>query len=122
MVQFIVGRTDHFDYVMLLSLYFLYAAMLMILGQRLRQEMGLPAVATALAAFLLVGAELNTLAGILQHYRWHTFLGPFVTAKISSAVYGNTAQPNHYADYLTLGLISLGMLHVRLSMRTWKAL
>src|SRR5512142_1842141 len=98
MVQFIVGRTDHFDYVMLLSLYFLFAAMLMMLGQRLRQELGLPALATALAAFLLVGAELNTVAGILQHYRWNTFLNAFITAKTSSAVYGNTAQPNHYAD------------------------
>ncbi len=122
MVQFIAGRTDHFDHLMLLSLYFLFAAMLMMLGQRLRQELGLPALATALAAFLLVGAELNTVAGILQHYRWNTFLNAFITAKTSSAVYGNTAQPNHYADYLALGLISLGMLHVRLSMRTWQAL
>jgi O-antigen ligase len=120
MVQFFVGRTDHFDYMMLLALYFLFAALLMMLGQRLRAELGLPALATALAVFLLAGAELNTLAGVLQHYRWNTFLNPFITAKVSYAVYGNTAQPNHYADYITLGLISLGMLYMRLNMRIWQ--
>jgi O-antigen ligase len=121
MVQFFAGRIDHFDHMMLLALYFLFAALLMMLGQRLRIELGLPTVATALAVFLLVGAELNTLAGILQHYRWNTFLSPFVTVKSSSAVYGNTAQPNHYADYLALGLISLGLLYVRQSLRIWQA-
>jgi len=120
MIQFFVGRIDHFDSLMLLVLYFLFAALLIMLGQRLRVELGMPALATALAAFLLAGAELNTLAGILQHYRWHTFLSSLVTAKTAYAVYGNTAQPNHFADYIALGLISLGMLHVRLSMRVWQ--
>ena len=119
MLQFFVGRITHFDSLMLLSLYFLFAALLMMLGQALRAEIGLPTLVTVLAAFLLVGAELNTLAGILQHYRWNTFLNPFVTAKTSSAVYGNTAQPNHYADYLSLGMISLGLLYVQLPMRSW---
>ena len=81
----------------------------------------MPALATALAVFLLAGAELNTLAGILQHYRWNTFLNPVITVKTSYAVYGNTAQPNHYANYITLGLISLGLLYMRFSMRVWQA-
>jgi O-antigen ligase len=120
MLQFFVGRISHFDHLMLLSLYFLFAALLMMLGQALRVELGLPTLVTVLAAFLLVGAELNTLAGVLQHYRWDTFLNPFITAKTSSAVYGNTAQPNHYANYLALGMISLGLLYMRLSMRIWQ--
>ncbi|MBI5007042.1 MAG: O-antigen ligase C-terminal domain-containing protein [Nitrosomonadales bacterium] len=92
----------------------------MMLGQRLRTELGLPAVVTVLAVFLLAGAELNTLAGILQHYRWDTFLNPVITAKTSHAVYGNTAQPNHFANYVALGLISLGLLYMRFSMRVWQ--
>ena len=120
MIQFFVGRITHFDHLMLLSLYFLFSALLMMLGQALRVELGLPALATALAVFLLVGAELNTLAGVLQHYRWNTFLNPFITAKTSMAVYGNTAQPNHYANYLALGMISLGLLYMRFSMRIWQ--
>jgi O-antigen ligase len=122
MIQFFVGRITHFDHLMLLSLYFLFSALLMMLGQALRVELGLPALATALAVFLLVGAELNTLAGVLQHYRWNTFLNPFITAKTSMAVYGNTAQPNHYANYLALGMISLGLLYMRYSMRIWQVI
>lgn len=120
MIQFFVGRIAYFDHLMMLSLYFLFAALLMMLGRTLRVELGLPTLATVLAAFLLIGAELNTLAGVLQHYRWNTFLNPVVTAKTGYAVYGNTAQPNHYANYLALGMISLGLLYMRLSMRIWQ--
>ena len=120
MLQFLVNRITYFDHVMLLVLYFLFAALLVMLGQRLRVELGLPAAATILAVFLLCGAELNTLAGILQHFRWNTFLNPFIVMKTSNAIYGNTAQPNHFADYLALGMVSLGLLHVRWSMRIWQ--
>lgn len=120
MIQFLMQRLTHMDHVMLLAQYFLYAALLIMLGQRLRAELGLPFAATVLAVFLLAGAELNTLAGILQHFRWNTFLNPVITMKTSAAVYGNTAQPNHYADYLALGMISLGLLYMRLSMRAWQ--
>ncbi|MEO6421510.1 MAG: O-antigen ligase family protein, partial [Candidatus Nitrotoga sp.] len=111
-MQFVLGRVSYFDHILLLSLYLLWAALLMMLGRRLCEELGLPALATTLAIFLLVGAELNALAGILQHYSWHTFLDVVVTAKVSVAVYGNVAQPNHFANYITLGLISLGLLHM----------
>jgi len=117
LLQFIAGQVGHFDQVLLLSLYFLFAALLMLLGQHLRSELGLPRVALVLAACLLVGAELNTLAGILQHYRWHTFLDGLITGKVSAAVFGNIAQPNHYANYIALGLCSLGLLHTRFGWR-----
>jgi O-antigen ligase len=121
MVQYFVGRISYFDHLMLLVLYFLFAALLMMLGHRLRTELGLPALVTALAVFLLIGAELNAVSGILQQYRWNTFLNPFITAKTSASVYGNTAQPNHFANYITLGLISLGLLYVRMSKQSWLA-
>jgi O-antigen ligase len=120
-IQFLLGSIPQFDHVMLLGLYFLFAILLIMLGHRLQAELGLPVLVTALAIFLLAGAELNMLAGLLQHYRWNTFLNPFVTAKTSYAVYGNTAQPNHYADYISLGLVSLGLLYMRFSLRAWQA-
>ncbi|MDP2760018.1 MAG: Wzy polymerase domain-containing protein [Sideroxyarcus sp.] len=119
LLQFMFGQVEHFDQVLLLSLYFLFAALLMLLGQHLRAELGLPCMTTVLAAFLLLGAELSTLAGILQHYRWHTFLDGFITVKVSAAVFGNIAQPNHFANYIALGLISLGLLHTRFVGRAW---
>jgi VanZ family protein len=50
------------------------------------------------------------LIGVLQHFHWHTPLDAVVVMQISSGVYGNLAQPNHFANYIALGLISLGLL------------
>ncbi len=63
---------------------------------------------------------MQAVLGVLQHYRGHTFLDSVLTVKISSAVYGNIAQPNHYANYLVLGLISLGLLYKHWSLRAWQ--
>lgn len=118
-VQFFLGKIAYFGQALLYALYLLWAALLIMLGRQLREQLGLAAVSTALAVFLLVGAELSALAGVLQHYRWHTFLDPVVTVKNSAAVYGNIAQPNHFADYLVLGLASLGLLYARGTLRAW---
>lgn len=119
MVQFLIGRVSHFDHLLLLSLYFLFAALLMMLGRRLREELGLSFVVTVLAAILLAGAELNALAGFLQHYRWDTIFNSVVTVKTTGAVYGNTAQPNHFANFIALGLLSLGLLYAKRILRSW---
>ncbi len=119
LVQFMLDLVIHFDHVLMLSLYLLFAALLMMLGQHLREQIGMPRLATVLAICLLVGAELNTLAGVLQHYRWDTFLNSVVTVKTSAAVYGNVAQPNHFAHYVALGLFSLGLLQHRFGWRIW---
>jgi O-antigen ligase len=120
LVQYMIGRVIHFDHVLMLSLYMLFAMLLMVLGQHLRAVLGLPRVAVVLAASLVVGAELNTLVGVLQHYRFDTFLNSVVTVKTAGAVYGNIAQPNHFADYIALGLLSLGLLQCRLGLRVWQ--
>ncbi|HEY5994318.1 MAG TPA: Wzy polymerase domain-containing protein [Gallionellaceae bacterium] len=120
-LQFLLGKVVYFGQMLLYTLYLMWAALLILLGARLREVLGLPLVATVLAAFLLVGAELNAFAGLHQHYHWHTFLEPFITVKVSAAVFGNVAQPNHYADYLVLGLASLGLLYARGALRAWQA-
>lgn len=118
LLQYLLGRVIYFDQSLLYALYMLWAALLMMLGRALKEKLGLPLLATVLAIFLLVGTELSALAGILQHYRWHTFLDSVVTSKNSVAVYGNMAQPNHYANYISMGLVSLGLLRVHL--RSWQ--
>lgn len=119
LLQYVLGKTPYFDQTLLYALYMLWAALLMLLGHALREKFGLPAMATLLAAFLLLGTELGALAGILQHYRWHTFLDAVITSKNGIAVYGNMAQPNHYANYIAMGLVSLGLL--RQHLRSWQA-
>jgi len=121
-VQFAMGKVAYFSYTLLTSLYLMWAALLIMLGHRLREEFGLPVLATALAAFLLLGVELNAVAGVIQYYRWHTLFDSVVSANVSGAVFGNMAQPNHYGNYVTLGLISLGLLRLRWQLHTWLVL
>lgn len=118
LLQYLLGKIPYFDQPLLFALYMLWVALLMMLGRALREQLGMAVMASALAAFLLAGAELGALAGILQHYRWQTFLDGVITHKNGIAVYGNLAQPNHYANYITLGLISLGLL--RAYLRSWQ--
>ena len=117
LLQYVAGKTTYFDQTLLFALYMLWATLLLMLGHALRKKFGLGVMVTVLAAFMLLGTELGALAGILQHYRWHTFLDTVITAKNGMAVYGNMAQPNHYANYIAMGLVSLGLL--RLQLRSW---
>ncbi len=110
LVQFALHKIAYIDQGLLYILYLLFAALLMLLGARLRTRFGMARLAAVLAVFLLVGAELSALIGVLQHYRWHTPLDAVIVVKTSSAVFGNLAQPNHYANYIALGLVSLGLL------------
>lgn len=120
LMQFALGKVAYPGQALLITLYLLWAALLIMLGHRLREQLGLPVLATTLAAFLLLGAELNALIGVLQYYRWNTFLNTVVDVKTSTYVYGNLAQPNHFANYIALGLISLGLLRVHWRMRIWQ--
>ncbi len=110
LLQWGLGKVAYFDQALLYVLYLLFAALLMLLGARLRECLGMAELAQVLAIFLLTGAELSALIGVLQHYQWHTPLDPVIAMKISSSVYGNIAQPNHFANYIALGMISLGLL------------
>lgn len=119
LIQLAQGKLGYVGQARLLAEYLLWVALLMWLGLRLRQQLGLAALITALAGFCLLGAELNALAGIIQHYHWHTVLDRFVTNKVAVAVYGNLAQPNHYADQMALGLVSLGLLAATRKLPAW---
>lgn len=110
LLQVSLGKMAYFDQALLYILYLLFACLLMLLGARLRACLGIEKLSIALAFFLLIGAELSAIIGVLQHYQWHTPLDAVVVMQTSSSIYGNLAQPNHYADYIALGSISLGLL------------
>ncbi|HXU92146.1 MAG TPA: Wzy polymerase domain-containing protein [Gallionella sp.] len=110
LLQSALGKVAYFDQALLYVLYLLFASMLMLLGARLRECFGMDRLALVLAICLLVGAEASALIGVLQHFRWHTPLDAVVVVKVSAGVYGNVAQPNHFANYIALGLVSLGLL------------
>lgn len=110
LLQLALGKIAYFDQALLYILYLLFAALMMWLGARLRDCFGVEKLTTVLAFALLAGAELSALIGVLQHYQWHTPLDAVIVMQISPSVYGNLAQPNHFADYTALGLASLGLL------------
>lgn len=120
LLQAALGLMPYLGTALLAAEYLLWAALLTLLGRQLREELGLPTVAVALAAFLLAGAEAGALVGVLQHFSWHTFLDTVITARTSGVVFGNMGQPNHYADYTTLGLVSLGLLSVQGRTPPWQ--
>jgi O-antigen ligase len=110
LLQWVWGKIAYFDQALLYVMYLLFAALLMLLGARLRDCFGLLKLSQVLALALLIGAELNALVGVLQHYSWHTPFDSVIAMKMSAVVYGNIAQPNHFANYIALGMISLGFL------------
>jgi len=119
-LQFAFGKIGYYSQTLLVALYLMWAALLTMLGQHLREELSLPVVATVLASFLLLGAELNTFVGVLQHFRLSTFLDHVVLVHPNGGgIYGNMGQQNHYSNYISLGLISLGLLHTRWQLRGW---
>jgi O-antigen ligase len=111
LLQLALGKMVYFDQALLYSLYLLFAALLMMLGAWLRDIFGFARLAQVLAIALLIGAEISAAIGVLQHFRWSTPFDSVIVAKVSVGVFGNLAQPNHFADYIALGLASLGLLH-----------
>lgn len=107
LLQFALGEIAYPEQVLLAMLYLLWAAFLILLGNILRREIGLETISTMLAWFLVAGGVLSAIVALLQHYQFHTFLDPLIAVKTSNAVYGNLAQPNHFADYTCLALASL---------------
>lgn len=106
-IQVFAGMQPYFEQTLLVLLYFLWAAMLMMAARHLKERLGLPLVALTLSIFFISGAEIEALIGIIQYFGWHTALDPYIIPRMMAQVYGNIAQPNHYADYLTLGLVCL---------------
>ncbi|MEN3111350.1 Wzy polymerase domain-containing protein [Uliginosibacterium paludis] len=63
------------------------------------------------ACGLLLGALLQSLAGVIQLMGWNP--GGLVMQKLYLQAFGNIGQANHYGDLVFLGLASLCFLHGR---------
>jgi len=108
---------------LLAALYVLYAALMIWLGAQLTAAFGIERVAAVLAAFLLVGALANSLAGVIQFYGRPRLLEDVIAElRGSGRAYGNIAQANLYANYLALGEGALLFLWSRARVRTAYAL
>lgn len=100
---------------MLGALYVIWAALLVWLGRVLAKSCGMEELVVWLAAMLLLGGLLNAAAAVLQFYGIESLFGPLVASlgAVQRGAYGNFGQNNHFADYVTLALISALYLHVK---------
>jgi O-antigen ligase len=104
------------------ALYVVWAAWLIWLGRVLAKSCGTELLALWLAAMLVLGGLLNAAAAFLQFYSPYSLLGPLVASlgATKGGAFGNFGQTNHFADYVTLALISVLYLRIkaRLSLPT----
>ncbi len=104
------------------ALYVIWAAWLVWLGRVLAKSCGMHALAVWLAAMLVLGGLLNAGAAVLQFYAIDSLLGPVIASlgATTGGAYGNFGQNNHFADYVTLALISVLYLQIKRQL-SWHA-
>ena len=118
----VIGGHAYSQLPLLAALYVLYAVLMIWLGAQLTAALGIERVALVLAAFLLIGALANSLAGVTQFYGRPRLFEDVIAELHSSRAHGNIAQANLYANYLALGEGALLFLWVRAHVRTGYAL
>jgi O-antigen ligase len=109
----VAGQPAYLQGPLLWAIYALFAGLLIALGHDLAAHLGRERVCDALAAFLLAGASLNAVAGILQVMGIPRQIDDFVSYLHGARAIGNIGQANLYANYLALGQASLAYLIVR---------
>ncbi len=115
-IQFATGGKVLFESIVLLSLYLVWAFVLMLALCRIESALGRDAVADALAWSLLAGSLLEAATGALQ--QWAPWIGmPYIFPR-GGSVTGNLAQANNFADYLWLGIASAFHLQGRSKLGT----
>ena len=104
------------------ALYVIWAAWLVWLGRVLAKSCSMEEVAVWLAAMLVLGGLLNAAAALLQFYNIDSLLRALVASlgPTQRGAYGNFGQNNHFADYLTLALLSTLYLQFKARLR-WGA-
>ena len=100
---------------MLGALYVIWAAWLVWLGRVLAKSCGMETLVVWLAAMLVLGGLLNSAAAHIQFYGMESWFGSLVASlgPFQRGAYGNFGQNNHFADYVTLALISALYLQIK---------
>lgn len=112
LVQLMLNRLPFPRVGMLYAAYLIWAGLLMILGRRLADTLGLGRLGDVLACGFALGAFLSATVAVVQ---WLGFAAglPWVFPRTGSGVYGNLGQANHFAHYSWLGIASLFYLRER---------
>lgn len=117
LLQFAAGRVAFPHIGLLYAIYLLWAALLMMLGRRLAETVGLARLADVFAGGLAAGALIGAAIALLQWLGWSG--GGWVFPKLGGSVYANLGQANHHAHYSWLGIASLFYLRGREFLPRW---
>lgn len=100
---------------MLGALYVIWAAWLVWLARVLAKSCGMEELVAWLAAMLVLGGLLNSGAALVQFYGNDLWFGSLVASlgATKGGAYGNFGQNNHFADYVSLALISALYLQIK---------
>jgi len=115
-VHGVLGWSPYFGHALTGALYLVWAGLLMIAARALARLCGTDTIVTVVAAGLVAGAVLSAALGVIQYFNVMTPLNALIVRLQGGAIFGNLAQPNHFAAYTTLGLLSLAYLHSRKQM------
>jgi len=99
------------------ALYALWAALLVMLGAWLGSELGEQPVARALQWWLALAGTLAAASGFFQYYHTPLPIVALVVPQPLNAMFGFVGQPNNFADYLGIALLSIACLHARAALR-----
>jgi hypothetical protein len=113
LMQLLMGGMVYPGHGKIAILYLFLVALLMLVAQRLRGEVGIPQLSLIIAWATLMGGAINGLAAILQTWVPADWVLPMVSKMHGARAYGNLAQPNHLADHLALSLAALLYLVTR---------
>lgn len=118
--QRVLGQGGLYESFVFFLLYLLGAAFAVVVGQSLRQSIGLPRLAVVLARSLLVGGLLSALVAILSKFTPHLLPSLIENNQGFGAVRGNLMQNNHLANYLWMSITAACILNVsRLLATRW---
>src|SRR5712671_2212503 len=95
------------------ALYSIWAALMVLLGAWLAGELGERIVAHSLQWWLAIAGTLVAASGFFQLYHTPLFAGTVLLAQPLNAMFGLIGQPNNFADYLGIALLSVAFLHSR---------
>ncbi|TMG76851.1 MAG: hypothetical protein E6H75_07490 [Betaproteobacteria bacterium] len=104
------------------ALYLIWAALLVMLGARLRSELGEAAVSRALQWWLALAGLLAAASGFIQYYHVPLPAGTYASVQPLNAMFGTVNQPNNFADYLGCALVSVAFLYARAALSLIPAL
>ncbi|HEX4984441.1 MAG TPA: Wzy polymerase domain-containing protein [Burkholderiales bacterium] len=107
-----LGRAAYVQLNFLAVLYLVWAAALSAAAWRLREIFGLDRLAATLAWCTVAGALLSAAIGLAQLFGIPSPLKPFMLPQVQGRIFANTGQANHLASYASLGVASVGFLHV----------